>query len=242
VSVAITGPLRRAAFRVRFRVRHLLTPRPPLVPVSREFGYDRGTPIDRFYIEDFVARHGVMPEYSDGDIVGRVMEIGGSEYARRYGREALSEIEVLHVSADNPEATIVGDLATGAQVPVDRYDCIICTQTLNVVYDVRGAVRTLHAALAPGGVLLLTVAGICQAARPDRDAWGDYWRFTSLSVRRLLEEHFDPSDVRVEAYGNLASATSFLQGRAAAELRHDELVPRDPDYEVLVAARAQKRG
>jgi SAM-dependent methyltransferase len=236
----VSGPVARLLRKAEFRVRYTLTPRPRLVPVSREFGFDRGTPIDRFYIEDFIARHGVMPGYAGGDIVGRVLEVGGSEYTTRYGGAGVQRSEVLHVSADNPGATIVGDLATGEGVPVGAYDCVICTQTLNVVYDVHGAVRTLHAALVPGGVLLMTVAGICQAARPDRDEWGDFWRFTSLSVRRLLEERFAPADVRVEAYGNLAAATSFLEGRAAAELRPDELVPRDPDYEVLIAARAQK--
>jgi SAM-dependent methyltransferase len=237
----VSNPVSRRLRKVTFRVRYMVTPRPRLVPLSREFGFDRGTPIDRFYIEDFIARHGVMPGYSGGDIVGRVLEVGGGEYTSRYAGDGLERADVLHVSADNPDATVIGDLATGAGVPDGAYDCVICTQTLNVIYDVHGAVGSLHRSLAPGGVLLLTVAGICQAARPDRDEWGDFWRFTSMSVRRLLEERFDPADVRVEAYGNLAAATSFLEGRAAAELRQDELVPRDPDYEILIAARAQKR-
>jgi SAM-dependent methyltransferase len=236
----VTGPIARGARTLRFKVRHAITPRPPLTPVSREFGYERGKPIDRHYIEDFLARHGVMPGYSTGDITGRVMEVGGDEYTQRFGSDVAAS-DVLHVSADNPDASLIGDLETGDGVPTDAYDCVICTQTLNVVYDLRGAVRALHDALAPGGVLLLTVAGICQAARPDRDQWGDYWRFTSLSVRRLLEEAFDPAAVRVEAYGNLASAIYFLQGRIAVDLQPGELIPRDPDYEILIAARAQKR-
>ncbi len=154
-----------------------------------------------------------MPGYSTGDVTGRVMEIGDDEYTRRFGAD-VQRSDILHVSADNPDASLVGDLATGEGVPVGSYDCVICTQTLNVIYDVRAATRTLHDALAPGGVLLLTVAGICQAARPDRDAWGDYWRFTSLSVRRMLEEQFEPPDVRVEAYGNLAAASSSSRGRS----------------------------
>lgn len=236
----MTGPITRGARTLRFRLRHAITPRPPLTPVSREFGFERGMPVDRHYIEDYLARHGVMPGYSAGDITGRVMEIGGNEYTRRFGGQVTTS-DVLHVSADNPDAGLIGDLETGEGVPRGGYDCVICTQTLNVVYDVHAAVRALHGALAPGGVLLLTVAGICQAARPDRDEWGDYWRFTSLSVRRLLEEVFDPADVRVEAYGNLAAAIYFLQGRIATDLQTDELVPRDPDYEILIAAHARKR-
>jgi SAM-dependent methyltransferase len=211
-----------------------------LTPVSRSFGFDRGLPIDRYYIEDFLGRHGARTGYTPGDIRGIVMEVGDDAYTRRFGAGSVERAEVLHLSADNPGATIVGDLVSGRSVPEGAFDCVICTQTLNVVYDVRAAVRTLQRCLRPGGVLLLTVAGLCPAARPDRDLWGDYWRFTSLSVRRLLEEEFPPANVRVEAYGNLASAVAFMRGLAAQDLRPDHLVPADPDYEILVAARAQR--
>jgi len=211
-----------------------------LEPVSRSFGFDRGLPIDRYYIEDFLGRHGSRTGYSRGDIRGIVMEVGDDAYTRRFGGRHVERVEVLHLSVDNPGATIVGDLVSGQNVPGEAFDCVICTQTLNVVYDVRAAVRTLQRALRPGGVLLLTVAGLCPAARPDRDLWGDYWRFTSLSVRRLLEEEFTPANVRVDAYGNLASAVAFLRGLAAQDLRVDHLVPADPDYEILIAARAQR--
>jgi SAM-dependent methyltransferase len=212
----------------------------PLMPVSRSFGFDRGLPIDRYYIEDFLNRHGSRTGYTHGDIQGTVMEVGDDAYTRRFGAGSVERAEVLHLSADNPAATIVGDLASGRNVPEGAFDCVICTQTLNVVYDVRATVRTLQRSLRPGGVLLLTVAGLCPAARPDRDLWGDYWRFTSLSVRRLLEEEFPPANVRVEAYGNLASAVAFMRGLAAQDLRADHLVPADPDYEILIAARAQR--
>jgi SAM-dependent methyltransferase len=212
----------------------------PLVPVSRSFGFDRGQPIDRHYIEDFLRRHGSWPGYAAGDIQGEVMEVGDDVYTRRFGGDDVTRVEVLHVSADNPAATLVGDLVSGKGVPQEAFDCVICTQTLNMVYDVRAAVRTLARALKPEGVLLLTVAGVCPAARPDRDLWGDYWRFTSLATRRVLEEEFPPSGVHVEAYGNLASAIGFMRGLAAGDLRTDELAPADPDYEILIAARAQR--
>jgi SAM-dependent methyltransferase len=212
----------------------------PLAPVSRASGFDRGLPIDRHYIEDFLARHGSWSGYSAGDIQGNVMEVGGDAYTRRFGGPHVMRADVLHVSVDNPAATLVGDLVSGEGVPQAAFDCVICTQTLNVIYDVRAAVRTLAGALKPGGVLLLTVAGLCPAARPDRDLWGDYWRFTSLATRRLLEEEFPASDVKVEAYGNLAAAIAFMRGLAAQDLPTDQLAPADPDYEILIAARARR--
>jgi hypothetical protein len=233
---------------VRRRVSHLraraANPRVALsrrtTPVSRVYGFDRGTPIDRHYIHDFLSRHSAAPGYAAGDVRGVVMEVGGDEYATRFGRHAVRRLDVLHVSPDNPRATIVGDLATGDNLPADTYDCVICTQTLQSIYDVAAAIATLHRMLRPGGVVLATMPGITPACRPDRDMWGDYWRFTSESVRRLFAESFGPSRVRVEAYGNVLAATSFLYGVAAEELRPGRLDARDPDYEVLIAVRAQK--
>jgi SAM-dependent methyltransferase len=239
----MTGLLPRRIERLWFRVTlaaATLRRTAPLAPVSRSSGFDRGLPIDRHYIEDFLRRHGSWPGYSAGDIRGAVMEIGDDAYTRRFGGDHVAKADVLHVSTDNPAATIVGDLVSGNGVPQEAFDCVICTQTLNVVYDARAAVRTLERALKPGGVLLLTVAGLCPAARPDRDLWGDYWRFTSLSTRRLLEEEFPASNVHVEAYGNLASAIAFMRGLAAQDLPIDQLAPADPDYEILIAARAQR--
>ena len=64
-----------------------------------------------------------------------------------------------------PEATIVADLADAAHIPADAFDCIILTQTLHLIFDVRAAVATVRRILAPGGVVLATVPGISQVDR-----------------------------------------------------------------------------
>jgi hypothetical protein len=91
-------------------------------------------------------------------------------------------------------------------------------------------------------VVLATVPGISQIVRYDMDRWGDFWRFTSLSARRLFECGFPEGDVRVETHGNVLAATAFLQGLSTRDLRPDELNFRDPDYEVLITVRAVKHG
>jgi hypothetical protein len=107
---------------------------------------------------------------------------------------------------------------------------------------VHSAVRTLHRILRPGGVVLATVPGISQIVRYDMDRWGDYWRFTSLSARRLFEEAgFSKSDTIVEAHGNVLVATAFLQGLSTRDLQTEELNHQDPDYEVLITVRAVKQ-
>ena len=116
------------------------------------------------------------------------------------------------------------------------------TQVLPFIPDVQAAVRTVHRILRPGGVVLATVPGISQIIRYDMDRWGDFWRFTSLSARRLFECGFPEGDVRVETHGNVLAATAFLQGLSTRDLRPDELDFRDPDYEVLITVRAVKHG
>ena len=203
-----------------------------LQPASRVFGLDRGTPIDRYYIERFLQRN-------SGDIHGRVLEVGDSTYVRRFGAN-VTKTDVLHATAGNRKASIVGDLATGAGVSSGAFDCLILTQTLCCIFDIRSAVSNIHRCLAGGGVVLATVPGISQISRYDMDRWGDFWRFTSLSARRLFEESFLSSHVRVEAHGNVMAATAFLQGRALEEMNPAELDYTDADYELLITIRAQK--
>jgi SAM-dependent methyltransferase len=210
-----------------------------LAPVSDVYGFDRGTPIDRRYIEWFLTRFAGARAYAEGSIAGRILEIGGREYAERFGAQG-SCIDVLHADAANPEATIVGDLTDEGVIDEGVYDCIICTQTLQVIWDVAAALRTIHRALKPSGALFITVPGISKSCLPDRDYWGDFWRFTSSSMRQLCEEAFPGGKVEVEAYGNVVSATMFLYGFAAEELAPAELSMRDPDFEVIVAVRARK--
>jgi SAM-dependent methyltransferase len=216
-------------------------------PLSTTYGFDRGRPVDRYYIEDFVRRFGGAPGYAAGCIQGRVLEIGGRWYVDRFGvwttepaPGKVHRVDVLHVDASNPEATIVGSLANPDTLPADAFDCIICTQTLHVIYDVETAVRMLHRALRPGGTVLVTVPGITASCRPDRDHWGDWWRFTEGSSRRLFAGVFGAAEVHVEAYGNLTAAVAMLVGMAAEELPEHRLHLRDRDYDVLIGIRAVK--
>jgi len=99
----------------------------------------------------------------------------------------------------------------------------------------------MHRCLRPGGVVLATGTGISQISRYDMDRWGDYWRFTSLSARRMFEEVFADGAVTVKSYGNVLAATALLQGISANELKPAELDVQDPDYEVVITIEAIKR-
>jgi glycosyltransferase involved in cell wall biosynthesis/peptidoglycan/xylan/chitin deacetylase (PgdA/CDA1 family)/SAM-dependent methyltransferase len=201
-----------------------------VTPISSKWGIDRGRPIDRYYIENFLAQHA-------STIRGRVLEIGDNSYTKAFGGDRVVVSDVLHVTEGNPMATIVGDLTRADHIPSDSFDCIILTQTLQLMYDTRAAIETLHRILKPDGVLLATFPGITHTAR---DEWAAswYWHFTTLSARRLFEEVFPPSQVQVECHGNVLASAAFLYGLAVDELDRAELDYRDPDYELLITVKA----
>jgi SAM-dependent methyltransferase len=207
-----------------------------LSPISRDWGDDRGGPIDRYYITGFLDRH-------RADVRGRVLEIAEDVYAKWFGDDRVTQIDILEYrEGEHPRATFVGDLTDAPQLPSEAFDCVILTQTLQLIYDLRAAVGTVHRILKPGGVALVTLPGITPVNRQDSESWGNYWcwSFTALSARRLFEEHFPPEQVEVETFGNVLAAASFLYGLGRDELTRRELDHRDPDYEMVITLRAQK--
>lgn len=204
-------------------------------PVSAWLGVDRGTPVDRYYLEHFLARN-------SSSIRGRILEVGDSGYSRRFAGQGSASFEVLHAAAGNKAATIVGDLTDSATLPAEAFDCFICTQTFNFIFDVQKAVLGAHHLLRPGGVLLATVAGISQISRNDMELWGDYWRFTTASLEKLFRPVFR-GGVEIESFGNALAACAFLQGVVLEDLPDPTLLDEtDPDYQLLLTVVARKEG
>lgn len=203
----------------------------PDEPVSRLFGFDRGKPIDRWYIERFLAAHAE-------DVRGRVLEVAESTYTTWYGADRVTGSDVLYAAPGLPEATIVGDLTTGEGIPEAAFDCFICTQTLGCIYDVAAAVAGSRRLLAPGGVMLASVGGISQISREDMRDWGDWWRFTERSAQRLFGDAYGADNVEVTQHGNVRAAAAFLYGLAAEELDREALEAVDPDFHLVLTVRA----
>jgi glycosyltransferase involved in cell wall biosynthesis len=205
-----------------------------LRPISRWWGFDRGTPIDRHYIEDFLTQY-------RRDIHGHVLEIGEDRYATRFGGTAVRKLDILHVSETDPQATIVADLADPVSaIPSNTFDVVIVTQTIHLIYDIQACVRTLHRILRPGGVALVTVPGIGDARRDPASGAPVYWFLTPDSAECLFGDVFSPENVVSAARGNVLTATAFLYGVAAEELSGHELSYNDPEYPVSVSVRAVK--
>jgi hypothetical protein len=227
-----------------FTFKHLVSrrPSPPLGrvrfgdfdrtnPISPNFGFDRGTPVDRYYVEAFLAAH-------SGDIRGRALEVGDASYCRQFGTGIVRQ-DVLHVATDNPGATIVGDLSVPGVLPEGAFECLVVTQTLHLIYDMHAAVAEMHRALKPGGVLLLTCPGISQV---DRGDWGAtwFWSITRPAAERMFADVFGAANVAVEARGNVYAAVCFLEGLALEEVDAAKLDVLDASYPVIVTVRARK--
>jgi hypothetical protein len=89
----------------------------PLEPLSDHYGFDRGTPLDRRYIDAFLASH-------RDAIRGSVLEVQDNAYTTAFGADRVSTSTVVDVDDTNQRATLVADLSEPGSLPADAYDCI----------------------------------------------------------------------------------------------------------------------
>jgi hypothetical protein len=201
-------------------------------PFSDYYGFERGTPIDRFYIARFLAEHA-------GDIRGNVLEVGHARYARAFPGSSPRQVEIVDIDTGNTDATIFADLSERGSLPSDQFDCFILTQTVQLASDLEAALHNAWQSLASHGVLLLTMPGITRAD-PEHVSL-DRWRVTPSGLDMLLARTCSGARREVVGYGNLISAIAFLMGLAAEELEDSELAATDPHFTVSVCARVEKR-
>jgi len=204
-----------------------------LVPFSKAFGYDRGGPIDRYYIEKFL-------QQESESICGRVLEIGDNSYTLLYGDGKVVKSDILHVDEKNPAATFIGDISNAPHIPSNNFDCIIFTQTLHLIYDFKEALRTCHRILKPGGTLLLTVPYITSI---DHGEWNStwYWAFTDKAFIPLMAETFPGSLAKVQSFGNVFAASAFLYGMGLPEVSKGKLDYHDPHFQVIITVKTIKK-
>jgi peptidoglycan/xylan/chitin deacetylase (PgdA/CDA1 family) len=202
--------------------------------MSRRWGFDRGQPVDRYYIHQFIAAH-------REDIRGAVLEVMDTGMTRSFGGDRVTRSDVLDLDASNRGANVIADLRAPGGLPEGGYDCFILTQTLQLLDDPRAAIREAYRTLKPGGVLLATLpcaSAVCVEYGPD----ADFWRVTEAGARELFTSAFAPADVEVTGFGNLLTSTAFLYGLAREELEGPELDRFDPRAPLIVGVRAVKPG
>ena len=200
-----------------------------VAPLSVTWGFDRGLPIHRFYLEQFLREVGY-------DIRGHCMEFQEDNYTSRFGTDAVTQLDILHLDDSNPAATLVADLEQDNDIADESFDCIICTHVLNVICDLGRFISELHRILKPCGVLLVAVPHVSMYAA----AASEYWRFTPGGLGTLLSRAFGEEQVLVRAYGNSLTAAGEIRGLVAEEFSKTQLRYHDPRFAVEVCARAVK--
>jgi SAM-dependent methyltransferase len=200
-----------------------------VTPVNAPWVHNRGLPIHRYYLEQFLS------EFAS-DIYGHCLEFQGSYYTMHFGGNKVTKCDIIHKEEGNQHATIVADLTKPNLIPDNVFDCIICTHVLHVIRDVDTAVVELKRILAPGGVLLLAVPHIS----PIYPRAHELWRFTPEGLSVVLEKVFRVEHITIRSYGNSLTAIGDLRGLVADEFTKRELRYYDESFVVEVCARALK--
>jgi SAM-dependent methyltransferase len=232
ILLKVLGPVRARLMRLlRPKSGYFFFPVPArrLEPISSKFGYDRGKPIDRHYIEAFL-------DYVQKDIRGKCLEVTDDAYTKRFGGDRVTESHVIDIDRKNPCATIYADLRDMRSVADRTFDTIIATNTFGVIDDFEAAIRECARILKPGGALLATVSALGVAADPEQA----YWRFTKASARYVFGKYFDRETLEVSVFGNVLSGQAFWVGLGAEELSPQELSKHDDRYPIIVSVRAKK--
>jgi hypothetical protein len=225
---------KRLTVAARLRWRRLPVPRWGNLrrtrPFSDSFGFERGSPIDRHYVNRFLEAHRSL-------ITGSVLEIQLTGYTDRFGR-GVQEAHTLDINPDFAP-TYCCDLAEARTlVPASRYDCFLLPNTLYALTDLEGSLREAYRIVRPGGAILATTATFVPLV-PDG---ADYWRLTEAGWRELAGRVWPAGCFDVTAYGNCLSAAAAMLGLAAEELTDEELDHYSPRYPVLVGIVCRKPG
>lgn len=196
--------------------------------ISNDFGFGRGLPIDRYYIDEYFFENSKF-------IFGNCLEFGDSAYLDRYGT-FVTKKNIFNYSATPyiRGSNIDGDITKLTSLPKDEFDCIVCINVLNFIYDLPKALLGLKHMLKTDGKILLTMAGVAShISRYDMNRWGDFWRVTDKAAILLLEE----SGFKIELmsmYGNPYACTAQINGYCVEDVNKNELLPSHKDYQLLL--------
>ena len=202
-------------------------------PLSDYAGRERGEPIDRRYIEAFLAS-------CSPDVRGRCLEVKDDLYTSRYGGDRVTQRDILDINPVNSKATVIGDLRKLETVADNTYDCFLCTQTLQYIDDLAAAARECYRILKPGGVLLVTVPCLGKVEGIENNVSGNYWRFTTDAVRYIFSPAFGGDQLTLKSWGNALAGMAFWVGMSQEDLSGRKLDGHDPHFPCVVTCRAVK--
>ena len=230
LRTAATGRLKRiagpqATTRLRCLVRGYERPRWGNLrrtrPFSSTYGFERGTPIDRHYLHQFLTAHRDL-------VTGRVLEVQTTAATGRYG-QAVTRADTFDIVPDFAPTYLCDFTAADLPIPARAYDCLLLPNTLPHFRDLDGGLVNARRVVRPGGTILASAAGLL----PLTGDVADYWRFSPDGWRERLTAAWPGCDITVEGHGNCLAAIAAQLGLALEELSAAELDAVDPRFPVL---------
>lgn len=198
-------------------------------PISTKYGYDRGNPVDRYFINQFFA------EYSD-DIKGKCLEVVDPKVINEFGGDKVTQADAIDLFVTK-QATVYGNLKDlKGVVKSNTYDCLIISQTIHVNDDYDSIIKECYRILKPGGVLLVTLPTLS----PTWNLQINMWRFSIESAKHVFSKYFNSKKLTVKSYGNQTGAIFFWSGFAIEEMTAAELKKNDPKMPLIIGVRAVK--
>jgi hypothetical protein len=190
-------------------------------PFSSSYGFERGQPIDRYYLHKFLAAH-------SESITGDVLEIQGTSYTERFGHD-LTRIDSFDIEP-RFGSTYVCDFARCDDVIADgAYDCLLLPNTLPHFRALERCLAHVARVVRRGGVVLASAAGLL----PLTGDASEYWRLTPDGWRETLAAAWPGAILEIAGHGNCLAAVAAQLGLAVEELTHAELDVHDPRFPVL---------
>jgi len=190
-------------------------------PFSSTYGFERGKPIDRYYLHRFMEAHRAL-------VTGDVLEIQGNSYTERFGHY-LTRADSFDIEP-RFEPTFLCDFAHCEDViPSHAYDCLLLPNTLTHFRELDLCLAQARRIVRPGGIVLASAAGLL----PLTGDVPDYWRLTPHGWREKLTAAWPGATLEIAGHGNCLSSVGAQLGLAQEELTIAELDVQDPRFPVL---------
>lgn len=196
-----------------------------VLPYSRNFGLERGSPIGRYYVERFLREHA-------GSIAGYCLEFGEPRYKSYFPKATKYEITDV---VSRPGVHYVCDIHEPQGMPKNYFNAVICTQVFEHLAYPEKAARSLFDLMAPNGVLLLTAPFI----NPVHYVPTDFRRFTPECLEMIIQDAGFVVET-VSFGGNSLVSTGSLMGMVQEDFSRAELEKKDPVYPYNILVRARK--
>lgn len=200
---------------------------------SNKFGFDRGTPLDLFYMMQIFDKVDKYKSYQNS------LEFGDLNYSKLFNTKnmfVLTHPEYANGVIDKNQ--IVFDLNSSNIYNGTFFDLIISTNVINFTHNPFVSIKHHFAMLNDNGTLVLTVQSSMPVSDYDQKRWGDYWRLTMDSLAKLLEGY--PIEYELYSFGSFTTSIAFLCGIAAEELELNVLDEHDHRYPIGIGAIIKK--